>query len=83
MNQQPTEYQPVIHKWFPLVLAVLALGGIVLFQQYSRYAEAQQIAEQDARCEKKAAAPYVPFKSDLGCIGWKRIRSDIPLPAEA
>lgn len=69
-------------KWPPLVLAVFAFVVLGLFQAYSKQVESSRIADQDSRCAKQAAAPYVPFKGDLDCVGWKRIKSDIPMPIQ-
>lgn len=69
-------------KWSSLVLAVFAFVGLVLFQAHSKQVESQRIAERDSRCAKHVATPPAPLRSDLGCLGWKGTRSDIPLPAQ-
>jgi len=70
----------VIRKWSLYAFAFLAVTAIALFQQHSKNVEAERVAEQDARCAKQAASPYVPFKADFDCVGWKRVKSDVPLP---
>ena len=64
------------------VFCVFAVLAMVLFQQHSKNVEAERLKALDVRCAAQAAKPYVPFKNDLGCMEWKPVRSDIPLPLE-
>lgn len=70
----------VIRKRLPYAFALLAIAAVGLYQLYSKNAEAEHVAERDTRCAKQAAAPYVPFKGDFNCVGWKSVKSDVPLP---
>nr|ARJ57929.1 hypothetical protein [Pseudomonas fluorescens] len=75
----------VNRKW-PLLwlapVAVMAVATINQYVQHTRQVEARLSAERDTRCSTQLVTPYVPFKDSLDCVGWKRIKSDIPLPAE-
>lgn len=70
----------VIRKQMPCALVLLAIAAIGVFQLHFKSAEAERVAERDTRCAKQAAVPYAPFKGDFGCVGWKSIKSDMPLP---
>ncbi|MBP5947962.1 hypothetical protein [Pseudomonas sp. P9(2020)] len=67
-------------KRMQCALVFLAIAAIGVFQLHLKSAEAERVAERDTRCAKQAAVPYAPFKGDFGCVGWKSIKSDMPLP---
>lgn len=73
---------PIIRKYLPLFLVTFAVVATWQYLQHLDRLEVQRIAERDTRCAKQAATAYAPFKGRLECVGWSRIKSDIPLPAE-
>lgn len=73
---------PIIRKYLPLFLVTFAVVATWQYLQHLDHVEAQRIAERDNRCAKEAATPFVPFKDRHECVGWTRLKSDGPLPAE-
>lgn len=73
---------PIIRKYFSLFVVAFAVVATWQYLQHLDQVEAHRIAERDTRCANGVATPYVPFKDRLECVGWTRLKSDGPLPAE-
>lgn len=73
---------PLARKYFLLFLVTFAVVATWQYLQHLDHVEAQRVAARDIRCAKQAATAYEPFKDRLECVGWSRIKSDIPLPVE-
>ena len=65
------------------IAAVCALLlGLLFYLEHRKEVIAAVDDERHDRCLKEALNPPPPFKHSLDCVGWQRIRSGIPLPAQ-
>lgn len=58
------------------------LLGLLFYLEHRKEVMAAVDDERHDRCLKEALNPPPPFKHSLDCVGWQRLKSDIPLTAQ-